>query len=336
MSLASQVVGLVKYPPETVAEARPVTTVANQTTRIVDLPYGGKEYDYLLELKEFGATRNAGVDYVTISGSLLGRRYERRIIGDLLPLVDYNFPVDVPLDEQFFFDVFPTAIIGNYQSRVVYEVKNFNVAEKLALGATEATLTTEELELAERFNLRDKIKRAQLPMSWPLGTLVKQEIHSFYAALVQNVPGNVATINVAEGEKVILRRLWTLRPAANPLNLIVTVERDKAPFLTLYPHVMTDLNTVIRPMELYIPALQRNRVYVTSTVAGGHIATDVGIVAEFDIRKLTLWDKVAWGLTRNKRYTSEEDRALIRDLELEDMVKAGIFSLSEAWGHTHS
>ena len=334
MSLAPQVIGLVKYVPEVVAEAQPFNLVANTATRVVDLPYGGTEYDYLLRLREIGAVRNANVSYVAISGVLLGRRYARRINGNVLPLVDYNYPIEVPLDEQLFVDVFPTANIGNYQSRVLYEVRDFSVAEKIALGATEAALTSEELELAERFNLENKVKRGELPLDRPLGTLVRQEVHSYYGALVANTPVNVGVINVAKGEKAILRRLWALRPAANVTALTITVEREKADFLRLYPHVMTDLNTVIRPMELYIPALTRNRCYVTSTV--GHVAADVGVVAEFDIRKLTVWDKVAWGLTRSKLYTSDEERAMIKDLELEDLVRAGIYSLPEAWLHSHT
>ena len=323
-----------KYPPEIVAEARPVNLVANAPNRLVDLPLGGVEHGYLLELRELGAARNANVTHVEISGILLGRRYERRIDGNVLPLVDYNYPINVPLDEQLFIDTLATAIVANYQSRAIYGVRDFSVAEKIALGANEEALTSEELELAERFNIENKVKRGELPLDRPLGTLMRQEVHSYYGPLAVNIPMNVGVINVAKGEKAILRRLWTLRPAANVTALTVTVEREKAAFLTLYPHVMADLNTVMRPTELYIPALQRLRCYVTSTT--GHAATDVGVVAEFDIRKLTVYDKVAWGLTRSKLYTSDEERETIRDLGLEDLTKAGIYDLREAWLHTHS
>jgi len=334
MSLASQVLGLVKYPPVRVAEARPVNLVANTATRLVDLPLGGSESNYLLKIKELGATRNANVSYVEVSGVLAGRRYERRIDGNVLPLVDYNYPLDLPLDEQFFMDIFPLAGIANYQSRVIYEVSEFTPAKKAALGVSEAGLTSEEVDLIERFNIRNKIQRGEIPIEKPLGELLRTEVYSYYAALVANVPVEVGVVNVASGQKAILRRLWTLRPAANVAALTVTVERDRTNFLTLYPHVMADLNTVMRPMELYIPALQKLRCYVTSTT--GHVATDVGIVAEYEIRNMTIWDKVAWGLTGNKRHTSDEERSMIKDLGLEDLVKAGIYSVSEAWLHTHS
>jgi len=334
MSLAMQVLGLVKYPPVTVAEARPFTLVANTPLRIVDLPLGGAEENYLLRLKELGATRNANVSYVEVSGMLAGRRYDRRIDGNVLPLVDFNYPLDLPLSDQFFVDILATAGIANYQSRVIYEVSKFTPADKVALGVSEASLTSEDVELIEKFNIRNKVKRGELPTKRPLGELLRTEVYSYYGALLANVPVEVGVINVAIGEKAILRRLWTLRPAANVTALTVTVERDGTNFLTLFPQVMVDLNTVIRPMELYIPAIRKLRCYVTSTT--GHVAADVGIVAEYEIREMTLQDRIAWGLTGSKLYTSDEQRAMIKDLDFEDLVNAGIYSLSEAWLHTHS
>lgn len=330
MSVAGSLIKEVLYPPEITCEARPINPGATAWTSLTEATY---LQPWLCILRSLGAARNASTR-ARIRGTLQGRSYERIIEGPVLPLVDYRIPTEIAFDEDMFIDFYNSgALINNYQSRTVFELRDYSVAEKLAYGASDASFTEEELPLIDRFNLRDKIRRGELPMSRPLGTLRRQEVFSYYNVLAANTPVDLADINVAAGQKVILRRLWTLRPVANVTALTVLVSREQRLYNTIYPFVLTDYNAVMDPLELYIPAINRMQVQLLSTT--GHAATDVGVVAEFDVRDMTVWDKVAWGLDRNATFTSSAERAAIAELGLKDLVRAGVYSLDEAWLHEH-
>ena len=170
-------------------------------------------------------------------------------------------------------------------------------------------------------------------MPRPPGTLIRDELFTFNTALPANVPGTVCQVNPPVGTKAVLRRLWTFLPAANATALTVNIYREQALFFSVYPHCLPNYNVLVLATELWIPALEELKVLVTSTT--GHIATDVGVIAQVETRDLTLADKMSWGLVRDRRITSDYERGLIDDLNLWDLYDAGIFTLPVALAHEH-
>lgn len=332
MSLADQTIRNSRYLPIRVVENYPVTIAA----AAINTYWEANEIDdwsYLVWLRSIsgGLAGARDVDVrPQIDGVTAARRYESTIpFGGALPPLDDDLPLNVAFDHEARILLHNTnAGVGkaNYQARVIYEIQNYRTADKIAQGVSEDALTDDDRRLIETYNLKHKVAAGELPMKYPEGPLQYQLAgdHIDAAMGISEVP--IIERSIPAGYKGILRYLWARRPVANLAVLTLNVYVDRRLFLQVFPYCMPEWNTVTRhipALDLWIPAVEHLRVTVQSTT--GH--ANVMALASMELREMTLFDKISWGLMNNKKITSDEDRAIISEYNLEDKLKAGIYQL---------
>jgi len=328
MSVMSQVLRLVEYPPEKFAETRLVNPLpATTLTTYSEIP---EIEPWLVWLRSASFDRNASVS-VRIEGTVADKRFEDILaFGAAVPVLDDYIPLNIPFDRDArVFEYNAAALpIANYQSRVTWEVQHYRVADKLSMGITYENLTEDEQLLADKFQIMRNIRGGKLPMPYPKGDLQHTVVGTYAGNPAAGLPNETAIIErtCPDGYKLVLTKVWANRPVANLGDLEIRVYRDRKLFLTLYPICFPNYGTITRyerPLELWIPALSHMRVAVFSGT--GH----VGILAqaELELRRLTIWDKMAWGLENKRTITSQEERDLISELGLHDKLDAGIYEL---------
>jgi len=159
-------------------------------------------------------------------------------------------------------------------------------------------------------------------MPYPKGALVTHLADNFAGDLSAGEEKNVLEIAAIEpGLKAVLRRIWAKRPTTNVGELEIRIYRGRPlkPYFTIRPYCLPEF----KPIDLWIPAI--NALSVTVYSGPGH--TDVRVLATADIRKLTIWDKISWGLLGRREITPEWEVSLVRELELEDKLRAGLYEL---------
>ncbi len=328
MSVASTTFGNAKYLPVRLAETVP-TNLGVGPTNIWEIP---DPDPFLIKFISWSGGILAGLDadvYPILTGEIADRRTENRIyFPGALQVPDDDIPWKVPFDNNALLQLInPTAVPrANYQSRAVWEIHDYTVADKVALGVSEASMDDEEVRLRDKFQILDRVKANELPMKMPEGQLLETFVGNYEIAPMPVSEVNLINRTVPAGHKAILRLLWARQPAANFGDLTINVYIEKSLFLQIYPYSMADYATVGRytpPLDLWIPAIDNLRVTVETTTGHANVKTMVNM----EMRKMTLFDKVAWGLIKNKKHTSDDDRAKIAEYDLEDKVAAGIYQL---------
>ncbi len=317
----------IRYKPIRFIESRMIAAFAATTL----LSYS--EYDtvepWLVRLREIAIDRNANIT-ATIEGTVADKRYEDIIqFGAAWPVLDDSFKVDVPFDFDARVNLYNAAVgvIANYQARVVWEAQEYRVADKLSMGIKYESLDEEEQRLADKFLIDRRIRGSTLPMAYPKGALVYTFVGNYSGAPAVDIENNIVRRTVPDGFKLVLTKVWSNHPVADLGDLEIRVYQDRKLVLTMFPYCHPNWTTVVRhipPVELWIPALSDMRVTLVSTT--GH-AAPILAGCEVELRRLTIWDKMAWGFERSRRVTSKEERAMIEELGLRDKLDAGIYEL---------
>lgn len=329
MSVAPTTFRLARYLPVRLVESVPTNLGAASRTNIWEIP---DPDPYLLWFISWSGGLASALDpdvYPILSGQVAGRRTENRIPSPgALQQVDDDIPWKVPFDNNALLALVNPAVgvKANYQSRAVWEIHDYTVADKEALGVSVDAMDDEELRLRDKFEIPDRVKANELPMKRPEGQLLETFVGDYEIAPMAVSEINLIDRTVPAGHKAVLRLLWARQPVANLGAITINVYIDKRLFLQIWPYSMANYATVGRytpPLDLWIPAIENLRVTIETTTGHANVKTLVNM----ELRKMTLYDKVAWGLIKNKRHTSDEDRALIEEYDLEDKVAAGIYSL---------
>lgn len=335
MSVSQTILKELIYPPERVIESRLVNLPATAKTPYMQLGTIdiSKMDPRMVWIRQLGFNRATGAALNTIiEGTVAGRSIENILpFGAAMPTLDAFLRVDQPFDYNAFVSYYNSAVgpLANFQSSVVWEARKYTVAEKLAQGVSWEALSDREQRLAEKWEIKKKLQTGELPMEYPKGALFYKHHGNFNdtAAALGIAEVTVAERTVPAGYKAVLTRIQSTRPTANVGNLTINVYRDTrspTPILQIFPFCIPDYiaTPLAEPLELWMPALELLRVSVQSTT-GAHAAI-INILATIEIRELTIWDKIAWNLT--KQLTAEETQ-LIRDFELEEKCDAGIYTL---------
>ena len=328
ISISPELIEKVVYPPETVVEARSITlsTAYAPLVEITDIP------PWLIKLEQVAYQHDA-TNRVTcrIEGSMAGKPIENDINSLAIPDIDDYIPFNAYFDETMIVKFLATASISNYKARTVYTVKEPTVTDKLALGISKAALTEEELRLDHTYEIQKKLASGELPMAYPKGALIRQMV----GTLRKDMTGEAAEEKVLEhyvaaGQKVVLTKLWSKRPTAYN-SLTIRIYRDKKLYFEINPWALPDLastaDTTImndRPLELWIPSPTHLKVAMYCGVT----ESDVRCMAKFEVRKMTIWDKIAWKKLGDKRITEKWERTMVDELNLEDKLKAGLYVLA--------
>lgn len=332
MSLAQTIFDQVRYPPETFVETRFIAALA-ATARTIQSEIGVIEPN-LVWLKDVSfavaEARNANLTAI-VEGTVANKRYEDVIpFGAAFPELFDKLPLEVPFDYDARVILYNAAVapLANTQSRATWEVKPYRVADKLSMGISYENLKDEEKRLADKFHLMRSIRGGKLPMEYPKGDLQWALSGNYSGAMAAGQETNLIERTVPDGYKVVLTKLWASHPLANFGNLEIRVYRERQLFLTLHPFCFPDFVTVapirrVMPIELWVPALSQMRVSIFSGT--GHAAQLA--MAEVELRRLTIWDKIAWNLEKVRRVTSDEEGDMISELNLRDKLDAGIYEL---------
>jgi len=331
MSLAQTIFENVKYPPEKFVETMYVAA-APGTTRTTQSEISTCEPNLLwLRDVSFGvaAARNANLSAI-IEGTVADKRYENILaFGAAFPEFFDKLPLNVPFDYDARVILYNAAVGAlATQSRITWEVQTYRVADKLAVGISYDNLDDEEKRLADKYHLMRSIRGGKLPMAYPKGALQWQFPGNFAGAMVAGQETNLIRRTVPDGYKLVLTKLWAAQAAVPVGALEIRVYRDKNLFLTLFPWCFPDFATGaitrrVMPVELWIPALSEMRVTIYSA---GVRAAEMAM-AEVELRKLTIWDKMAWNLEKVRRITTGEEKDMISELNLRDKLDAGIYEL---------
>jgi len=326
MSVIQQVLEDIKYHPVKVVESRMVANLAATTLE------NYSEYDmvepWLVWLRDISFLRNANV-VTTIEGTVAEKRYEDIIaFGAALNNLADKYSINVPFDFDARVNLYNLAVgaIANYQGRVTWEIMAYRVADKLSLGISYKNLDEEEQRLADKFYLMRNIKGGKLPMEYPKGDLQHKWIGNYSGAPAVGVDNTLIRRTVPQGFKLVLTKLWCSHPVANFGDLEIRIFQDRRRVSTMFPFCFPNFTTATRwipPVEVWIPCISELRVVLHSTT--GHAATLAA--AECELRRMTYWDKIAWGLDRSKKITTDEERDVIAELDLIDKLNAGIYEL---------
>lgn len=326
MSVVQQMVDNIRYKPIRFVESRMIANFGATTL----LAYS--EYDYcepwLIRLREISQDRNANIRAI-IEGTVAEKRFEDILaFGAAWPDLDDSYKVDIPFDFDARVQLFNAAVvaIANYQARVTWEAQHYRVADKLSMGIKYESLDEGDQALADKFLLERRIMGGSLPMEYPKGDLQYTFIGNYSGNPAINTDNNLVNRSVPDGYKLVLTKVWCSHPVANFGNLELRVFQDRTRVLTMFPFCHPNWTTATRDIpavDLWIPALSNMRVALHSTT--GHAATIAG--CEIELRRLTIWDKMAWGLDKSKRITSVAERAMIEELDLFDKLNAGIYEL---------
>lgn len=323
MSLAPEMIRRVSYPPERLIEARPINLAANAyvwLTELAEIP------PYLVRLVQLGQERRIDTD-LAVDGVCAGSSRLWTVDTDALPDIDWETYWNAYFDDRMGIRYYSTANVSNYRARAIWEVRNYSVADKLAMGVSWEGLFEDERDLAEKYQVLNKIAYGTLPMEYPEGPLLYEANGTFVGDVAAGATGEQTVYEqfIEPGSKIVLRYLYANRPTVNVADLEVRVYRERKPYFTVYPHCLVDYPTEHLPAGfmpgLWVPALSHLRVSVYSGT--GHTGVIVG--AKVDVRRLTVWDKINWGLLNVKGYAEEWERAVVEKLSLDEKFKAGIY-----------
>lgn len=324
MSVAPQVIRNAKYLPIKVAEAR----LIDLTALTLNSYFESTELSpYLVWLRQLAVTRNANV-WALISGTVADRRYEDRLETNAMPVLDDYLELNVPFDFDTRIELMnrSVAAINNYQARVIYEIQDYSVADKIALGKN---LESDEQTIADRYQIAKKVKTGELPMPRPKGSLYYRYSGNYTGNLLA-VTGEVVILDrtIPKRFKGVLTGLWCNHPPINFGDLSIQIYVDDALYLTLYPYMFPNYATTTRwilPLDLWVTGIKRLKV----TILTASNAAGVGATAEavMDMREQTIWDKIAWGLDKDSGQTSKEELQMIEEYNLRDKLKAGLYTL---------
>lgn len=331
MSISPELIKKVVYPPETVVEARTIDLSTPGAyiplVELTDIP------PWLIKLMQVAYEHQAS-NYVTcrIEGSMAGKPILNDTNSLAIPDIDDYIPFNTYFDETMIVKfIASTASAANYKARAVYTVKTPTVAEQLALGISKAALTPEELRLDRTYEIQKKIASGELPMPYPKGALIRQMV----GTLRKDMTGAAAEEKVLEhyvaaGQKVVLTKLWSKRPT-DETRLKIRIYRDKKLYFEINPWALPDLASTVdttimndRPLELWIPSPSHLKVAMYCAVT----ETDVRCMAKFEVRKMTIWDKIGWNKLGDKRVTADWERSMVDELDLRDKYLAGLYVLA--------
>lgn len=331
MSISPELIKKTVYPPETVVEARSMdlssTGAYIPLVELTDIP------PWLIKLEQIAYEHQAD-NYVTcrVEGSMAGKPILNDINSLAIPDIDDYIPFNAYFDETMLVRfIAATASADNYKARAVYTVKKPTVADKLALGISKAGLTDEELRLDKTYEIQKKLASGELPMPYPKGALIRQMVGTLRKDMTgEATEEKVLEHYVAAGQKVVLTKLWCKRPT-DETNLTIRIYHDKKLYFEINPWALPNLASTVdttimndRPLELWIPSPTHLKVAMYCGVD----ETDVRCMAKFEVRKMTIWDKIAWNKLGDTRITEDWERSMVEELTLEDKLKAGVYVLA--------
>jgi len=313
-STAADIIANVKYTPCRVAIARVLDLTGGVTNEFSSLPYLERT-PYFVVINNIAADRNTNVRL-----HLEGKQHQAKVSFDAETLSLFGINDVARIGTMFSDDVmigfFASAPVSNYRARVDMTVVKPSLADRLAIGITLTSFEENERMLISKYQIDEKLKLGRLPMTRPEGTLRYAKIASFAGNLSANDEVTLFEATVPSGMKVVLRKLWCTQPGTNYTSLFIRVYHERELFYSMHPYAFPDFPTSTSTVDVFIPALRHMRVTLLSTT--GHSGINAG--ALYEVRELTIWDKLEWGIP-----LTDEERDMVDAFNLREKLLAGIY-----------
>ena len=284
--------------------------------RVVAATDGGEEVaaysgfkPFIAQLKELATSRNARTTVrVSVDGAA------EVISAATLARYDYDVSEELDLTTLSSLAItlasdVGTGPIAGQIVRHAMRITKPTVFEKKRLGIR---LSDDERELDEKYGISKKIDSGIMKMLDGTQFLQIKEYATRITAAAGVNPIIGRELHATTGKKVVLLGVTSDAPIA-PDTVFIRVDRDEYDEIQNYDTFA--LPTVSEMQKMYIPATDMIRLTLLNTPAVvNHL-----VRYKYGIAKLTLLEKVKWGL-----HVEDEEQAIIDELELENIAKAGV------------
>ena len=291
--------------PEIFLDARVVTATEDG---VEVASYSGFK-PFIAQLKELATSRNARTTVrVSVDGAA------EVILAATLARYDYDVPEELDLTTLSTLAITLASDVGagDIAGQIVRHTMRITkptVYEKIRYGLR---LSDEEKELDEKYGISKKIDSGIMKMLDGTQFLQIKEYATRITAAAGVNPIIGRELHATTGKKVVLLGVTSDAPIA-PDTVFIRVDRDEYDEIQNYDTFA--LPTVSEMQKMYIPATDMIRLTLLNTPAVvNHL-----VRYKYGIAKLTLLEKVKWGL-----HVEDEEQAIIDELELENIAKAGV------------
>ena len=284
--------------------------------RVVTATEGGAEVaaysgfkPFIAQLKELATSRNPNT---TVRVSADGAA--EVILAATLARYDYDVPEELDLTTLSTLAITLASDVGagDIAGQIVRHTMRITkptVYEKIRYGLR---LSDEEKELDEKYGISKKIDSGIMKMLDGTQFLQIKEYATRITAAAGVNPIIGRELHATTGKKVVLLGVTSDAPIA-PDTVFIRVDRDEYDEIQNYDTFA--LPTVSEMQKMYIPATDMIRLTLLNTPAVvNHL-----VRYKYGIAKLTLLEKVKWGL-----HVEDNEQAIIDELELESIAKAGV------------
>ena len=264
---------------------------------------------FIAQLKELATSRNPNT---TVRVSADGAA--EVILAATLARYDYDVPEELDLTTLSTLAITLASDVGagNIAGQIVRHTMRITkptVYEKIRYGLR---LSDEEKELDEKYGISKKIDSGIMKMLDGTQFLQIKEYATRITAAAGVNPIIGRELHATTGKKVVLLGVTSDAPIA-PDTVFIRVDRDEYDEIQNYDTFA--LPTVSEMQKMYIPATDMIRLTLLNTPAVvNHL-----VRYKYGIAKISLLEKVKWGL-----HVEDEEQAIIDELELENIAKAGV------------
>ena len=291
--------------PEIQVDAK-VVTATDDGTEVAS--YSGFK-PFIAQLKELATSRNFNTTVrVSVDGAA------EVISAATLARYDYDVSEEVDLTALSTLAITLASDVGTgpIAGQIVrhsLRVTKPTVYEKIKLGIR---LSEEEKELDEKYGISKKINSGIMKMLDGTQFLKIKEFATRITAAAGVNPIIGRELHATTGMKVVLLGITSDAPVA-PDTVFIRVDRDAYDEIQNYDTFA--LPTVSEMQKLYIPATDMIRLTLVNTPAvANHL-----VRIKYGIAPITILERIKWGLD-----ISDPEQAIIDELELESITKAGV------------
>jgi len=308
---------LARYVPEDIPGAQVANLVSGVPYDIESIARFSKvPGEYIVTLLSFGLMSHANVTFYTNKDGFT-RVIDSETYGCYH--LDKDEEVFVPAKSTMHLKLLSDADVNDYPIRYLIRVSKPSVLEKLLYGIT---LTDKDTPLNNKFELRDRILRNDIPVYKPM-LVSRKQITRKITALADVNPQIGETITVPKNRYIILDEIAVDGFETGVTDNSIVIDRDlDDDYVSLNCYAMPPFVTGVLPdiplsysMKMCIPATDK----IAITLENGSGVNNWRVRFKYSTYVLTVPEKIKWGIS----LTDDEERIAVAN-DLYDRVKAGL------------
>jgi len=308
---------LAKYVPEDIPGAQVVDLVSGTPYNIESITRFSKiPGEYIVTLLSFGLMSHANVTFYTDTDGFT-RVIDSETYGCYH--LDKDEEVFVPAKSTMYLKLLSDADVNNYPIRYLIRVSKPSVLEKLLYGVA---LTDKDTPLNNKFELRDRILRNDIPIYKPM-LVSRKQITRKITALADVNPQIGETLTVPKNRYIVLDEIAVDGFEAGVTDNSIVIDRDlDDDYVSLNCYAMPPFITGVLPdiplsysMKMGIPVTDK----ISISLENGSNVTDWRVRFKYSTYVLTIPEKIKWGLG-----LTDDEATIATANDLYDKVKAGL------------